>query len=198
MSRFPNVALTGLARSGKDTAGRLLVEGYGYHRVSFADNVRRVALAIDPYIGRHLPSGEPERLSTTVDAYGWDSAKSIPEVRRLLQVIGTEAGRDIFGVDHWTNLALGAVEGIAAPLVFTDVRFGNEALAARKRGQIDGRGTIVVRLTRSEGNETLANGLGGHASEAGVATMLVDYEVTNNGTVKDLDAKFHNLITEGQ
>lgn len=190
---LPNVALTGLARSGKDTVGRILA-GYGYHRVSFADGVRQVALALDPIIDVGA-NGVVRRLSTFLDAYGYEQAKATPEVRRLYQRIGTEAGRDVFGPDVWVDIALKAVEAVADPLVFTDVRFGNEALAARKRGQLDGRGTILVRMVREIGNETLTNGTGNHPSETGVATMTVDHEVANDGTIGDLEAVVHTLIT---
>ncbi len=192
---LPNVALTGLARSGKDTVGRILVDQYGYRRVSFADGVRQVALAIDPMVGGGRLPLSTTRLSTLVEDVGWDEAKSYTEVRRLLQVIGTEAGREIFGHDVWVDLALKAVEAETRPLAFTDVRFANEAAAARKRGQIDGRGTALIRMVRSVGNETLTNGRGGHASETGVATLLVDHEVSNDGTIGDLEETLYKILS---
>lgn len=39
------VGLTGVARSGKDTVGRMLVERYGFTRVAFADGLKSMAAA---------------------------------------------------------------------------------------------------------------------------------------------------------
>lgn len=39
-----DIAFMGHARSGKDTAGRYLVENHGFRRVSFADPVRESLL----------------------------------------------------------------------------------------------------------------------------------------------------------
>ena len=160
---LPHVALTGKARAGKDTAGRWLVERLGYHRVAFADGVREVALAIDPYVFGKL------RLSAFVATYGWELAKEEPEVRRLLQVIGTEAGRNVFGEHVWVDLALRrAPTGV--PLVFTDVRFPSEAEAVRRLG------AVVVRIERA----------GDHASETALDGYPVDAVIRNDGTVDDL------------
>ena len=86
------IGLTGPPGCGKDTAADHLVKNHGFVRVAFADTIREVALTIDPY--DHF-----FRLSDVINLIGWDRAKRQPEVRRLLQVIGTEAGRDVHGAD---------------------------------------------------------------------------------------------------
>ena len=153
------VGVVGLAGAGKDTFAEVLVEEYGYKRVSFADKMREALLALDPIV--HLDysdvwAGEPVRLSAAVTMHGWDRAKrDIPEVRQLLQRMGTEVGRDLFGLDFWVDQALCCV-GPADKVVVTDVRFDNEADAIRKRHG------LLVRINRP-GIEPLP---GGHASEA--------------------------------
>jgi len=179
---LPHVALTGKARAGKDTAGRFLVERYGYTRVAFADGVREVALAIDPYVVSR--GGARHRLSTMVHALGWEDAKRHPEVRRLLQVIGTEAGRDIFGSDVWVNLAMRKAAGVDGPLVFTDVRFPSEADAARNLG------AIVVRLERD------GAGAGDHTSETAMDDYPVAVTIINNGTVAELEDALAFVVGE--
>ena len=59
-----------------------------------------------------------------------------PEVRRLLQVIGTEAGRDIHGIDVWVDMTFDAIQklGPDQPVVLTDIRFANEAQRLRSHG----------------------------------------------------------------
>jgi len=175
---LPHVALTGKARAGKDTAGAYLVERHGYTRVAFADGVREVALAIDPYV-----CDCPMRLSEMVDFGGWEDAKRSPEVRRLLQVIGTEAGRRYFGAEVWVDLALRKAAKIDGPVVFTDCRFPNEADAVA----VD-LGGLVVRIERT------GAGAGEHASETAMDGYPFDHVVTNDGTVEELHAALDRIV----
>ena len=57
---------------------------------------------------------------------GWDEAKKTEEVRRLLQIFGTEIGRSLLGENIWVELATRNLES-SKNYVFTDVRFPNEA-----------------------------------------------------------------------
>ena len=174
MTALPHVALTGKARAGKDTAGRHLVERFGYTRVAFADGVREVALAIDPFVPRAV--GLPIRLSAVVEAHGWEAAKDSAEVRRLLQVIGTDAGRRHFGEDCWVKLALLKTLDVAGPIVYTDCRFPNEADAVRKAGG------VVVRIERPGAGFDTAHGQ--HVSETALDDYAFDHRIVNDGPVE--------------
>lgn len=178
----PLVGLAGRARSGKDTVGNALVEGYGFRRFAFADKVKQAALALDPLIGTFtgVPGGTirgpavPHRLSQVVKSVGMDDAKmTVPEVRRILQYMGTEAGREIHGVNLWTEAIWKDLYGSAQPTVITDVRFPNEVDFIRNMGG------VVVRLTRE--SQGLATG-NTHASEAQVDGLDVDLEIVNDST----------------
>lgn len=150
------IGLNGYAGAGKDECARALAMD-GYTRVSFADPVREAALAINPiiragvayvytrrdgeelyFVARTLK--EPLswlakyrlvhiRLRDAVNTFGWDEAKKIPEVRQLLQRIGTEGGRDIHGQGCWVDLAAKKVVSLlfqGKKVVVTDVRFPEE------------------------------------------------------------------------
>jgi hypothetical protein len=81
--------LTGPPGCGKDAAADHLAEAHGFARVAFADPIRQAALILDPYI----PG--TGRLSDVVHQYGWTTAKTRwPEVRRILQLLGTELAAD--------------------------------------------------------------------------------------------------------
>ena len=103
------VGLTGLARSGKDTAAAYLVEHHGFTRFAFADVMKDAVYALDPLVEVSDPA-DPDglrmhaRLAQLVDTCGWDGAKEYPDVRRLLQRFGTEMGRGLFGEDFWVDL----------------------------------------------------------------------------------------------
>ena len=151
------IGLTGYARSGKDTAVSFLVEK-GFVRVSFADALREAALALDPIIplefeasGSVSPFTACMRLSELVAGEGWERAKEFSEVRRTLQRIGTEAGRDIHGIDCWVNIAADkASRALEAgkSVAFSDVRFSNELAAiVRLAGWYDAECSIY-RISR--------------------------------------------------
>lgn len=191
------VGLTGPARGrnlatagcGKDTAAKALV-GWGWKRDAFANRMRTAMLALDPWVVTPI-NERVHRLSQIVGRYGWDAAKrEFPEVRRLLQAFGTEAGRDIHGQDCWVNALFRDNQWVIAQgngLVITDARFENEAEAIRENGG------IVVSIERP-GIEMLP---GGHSSEAGLPHELIDHVVINDGSVRELHDAILNIATKG-
>ncbi len=174
------IGLTGPPGCGKDTAAAHLVKDHGFARLAFADPIRQVALAVDPYV--HF-----FRLSEIVDLYGWDKAKRQPEVRRLLQTIGTEAGRDIHGADVWVDKTFAAIKqlGPDQPVVLTDVRFDNEARRLRTFG---GR---LARVRRKTDNE---DAVMAHQSETESATLWAHHYLPNNGSVTELHRRLDRLV----
>jgi len=178
------LGLNGYAGSGKDAAAAALVE-HGFARVAFADVLRNMLYATDPHIplvttetelNRVWESNrEVERLSFIVDDVGWDDAKNTyPDIRRLLQTLGTEGGREILGENIWVNTALGDTKP-GDNIVITDVRFSNEANAIRERGG------MVVKIVR-EGVGPVNN----HISDNAMEFYDFDYIINNNGTLEDL------------
>lgn len=184
------IGLCGHYGSGKDEAAKALVER-GWVRVAFADPLREMALAIDPYVVvGDRESGEkgidPDklagavvvyggffvRLSSLVAVYGWDVAKKIADVRRFLQRLGTEGVRNHIGNDTWVQVAERSMPA-DKNVVFTDVRFANEAAMIRERGG------QVVRLYRP-GHEPNC----GHASEQ--FDFDTDFEIYNADSVEKL------------
>ncbi|UJQ87161.1 deoxynucleoside monophosphate kinase [Arthrobacter phage BaileyBlu] len=173
------IGLTGRKRTGKDTFAARLVEAHGYTRAAFADGVKAAALALDPvvYPGEHLD--DAMRLSEIVEELGWETAKDdFPEVRRTLQRLGTDVVRAI-NPDTWVDAAFAALD-TDGPVVFTDVRFPNEADAIRARGGLIGR---IERKGVDDGDT--------HASETAMDGYDVDFTVKDpNGdrTIEDLRA----------
>ncbi len=162
------IGLSGYARSGKDTVAELLCLNYGYKRVSFADPMRQALYVLSPKLDNIV------RLSEYVDDYGWDVAKQNQEVRRLLQVFGTEVGRKMFGSDFWVDMALKDLDS-SSQVVISDVRFPNEAQAIAKLGG------FIWRINRK--NHSAVNG---HASEHAMDNYLFNHVIYNDGTLDDL------------
>ncbi len=166
------IGLTGRKRSGKSTAARYLVENHGFTELSFAEPLKRMALAINPVV-THMPvSGvcTAFQLADVVLADGWERAKDeYPEVRRFLPRLGTEGVRAHIGQDTWVNLAeLEIIRVIReneqadqvseSNIVFADVRFENEAALIREWG-----GVVIEIYRPSQGDPEPE-----HSSEAGV------------------------------
>lgn len=169
------VGFAGLMESGKDTAAKVLIER-GFERFAFADKLKEMALKFDPYVC--LDDSVFCRLSEVVNDIGWDRAKKeCPEIRRFLQVEGTECGRDVWGDNCWVNIVRQAAAG-KSRVVITDVRFPNECQAV-----IDEEHGMVQRINRP--------GLkaGNHASESQITNLPVSCEIMNEGTVEQLHAQ---------
>ena len=162
------IGLSGYARTGKDTVAAQLVTFYGYQRRAFADPLRATLLALDPY----LTNGE--RYSSLMDRLGYEEAKDHPvhgpEVRRLLQRMGTEAGRGIHGDSVWVDAAM---RNLDRPTVLTDVRFANEAAEIRRLGG------VVWEIARPGCGPAT-----GHASDVSIPG---DRVLVNAGTLHELD-----------
>ena len=171
------IGLTGLARSGKDTIADHLATTYGYRQVSLADGVRTAALNLDPLVQANCV----ERLSVTVERDGWEVAKQFPDVRRLLQRLGTEAGWMMHGQGLWLDYA-GKSITVGDKIVVSDIRFDHEATWVRRfAGQL-------WRVVRPEHAPVST----AHLSEQG--DFAVDHTLTNDGSVDDLYAAVDDLM----
>lgn len=172
-SWFRPIGLIGYAGTGKDWLAQQLIaagDDPPFTRVSFADKVRELALRVDPILayGDSEIEGGPIRLSDHVQAVGWEEAKKDPEVRRLLQEIGTGV-RDLVGEDVWVNAADVIDRAHEGPVVVTDVRFPNEARL------IERLGGVLVRVIRPG-----VGPVNGHRSERALDGWAVDLTVLND------------------
>ena len=172
------IGLSGYAQSGKDTVAELLCLNYGFKRISFALPMRDAIYTLNPLVDGG------NRVADLVNEYGWDVAKANPEVRRLLQVFGTEVGRNLFGERFWIDQAFKRAEEYQR-VVFSDVRFPNEAKAILQRGG------DVWRINRH--NHTAVNG---HTSEHAMDNFLFKHVIYNDGTLDDLFAECEMLAKE--
>ncbi len=183
--RVTCVGISGYARSGKDTVAAHLIETAGYSRMSFADPMREALVNLNPNI-TFVGLEDSVELKLAVERFGWEALKSLaPEVRGLMQRMGTEVGREMFNEDFWVNAALDRAED-GSKLVFSDVRYPNEANAIKKLG---GK---VYRVTRK--------GVGpanSHPSEIGMDDYEVDVLIENNGSLSDLAEKIEGVFVNG-
>jgi hypothetical protein len=172
------IGLSGYAQSGKDSTAELLCLNYGYTRLAFADPMRQALMVINPRLDSIT------RVSDMVEDYGWDTAKRNPEVRRLLQVLGTDFGRKMLGDDVWINIALSGIKS-EDKIVISDVRYPNEAEAIKK---LSGS---LWRINRH--NHSAVNG---HTSEHAMDNYMFNHVIYNDGTLDDLSDEVFMLAKE--
>lgn len=177
--RITALALSGYARSGKDTVADYLVAEYGYTKMSFADPMRAALLKLNPLI--HV-GGYVTNLASAVERIGWEELKSLsPDIRPLLQRFGTEVGRDMWGEDFWISSAISSIPD-GSKVVFADCRFPNEADAIRVLG---GK---VWRIEREGFGPANA-----HISEHSMDEYDFDLLIENKSTISALHEVLNSL-----
>lgn len=188
------VGLAGLARTGKDTVGKILVEDFGFTRLAFADKVREGLYKFNPIVDFDITTRDGYVsdcrkicIQEIVDKYGWEVAKNnYPEIRRLLQNYGTEAGRNIFGESCWIDLVIKEInENPETNFVITDIRFPNELGALKKLS------SYLIQLYRLD-----AAKVGEHSSEVQLTGLLFDNIINNNSDISGLTSVVYKLLSE--
>jgi hypothetical protein len=176
------IGLAGVARSGKDTLADYLVDNHGFVKVAFADPMREALFRLSPRI--QVNNGGYADLSTAVRMMGWERLKEYsPDVRALLQRMGTEVGRDMFGEHFWVDLAIKKALTAGSDVVISDVRYKNEAQSIE---QING---LVVKVERP--GVVAANA---HTSEHDLEDYYFSHTILNEGTLDDLHSKMSTIL----
>jgi dephospho-CoA kinase len=175
------VGLSGYAQVGKDTVANHLVEKYGFVKVSFADPIREALYKLDPKIRINELSGAS--LSNAVDHMGWEEVKRLSsDARELLQRLGTEVGREMFGDDFWVNQGLLRARE-HKNVVFADTRYRNEANAIVKSGG------QIWRINKP-GSKPVNN----HPSEVDLDEYVPDWIIPNYMGIKELHQIIDNIM----
>lgn len=165
------IGLCGAAGAGKGSVASHLADAYGFEEMAFADPLYAAVSAI---------TGKPVKWLKDRD----NKETVIPWIgkspRQLLQLLGTEFGREMIHSEIWVKRAMWSVrESAATGVVITDVRFDNEALAVREAGG------VVFEVVRP-GAACLAGEAAGHSSEAGISRGHILATIRNEGTLDDL------------
>lgn len=168
MIRYPIIGLAGRARAGKDTVAETIL------RIGAARYRYRMAGPIKAMLKAGLD------IDVDADDAGKDSRLTHlgRSARELLQLLGTDWGRNLVHRDIWVIEAQQAYMGQGAGMVISDIRFANEAHWVRQAG---GK---VIHVQRHNAPLVAA-----HESEAGVEYVAgIDWIVRNDGTLEDLRA----------
>jgi len=197
------IGLVGFIGSGKGTVGDIL-EVHGFTKDSFAKPLKDACSIMFGW-PRELLEGDTEvsrKWREEPDSF-WSEKFGYSFTPRLaLQLMGTEAGRNVFHQDVWVISLLNRAKG--KDVVVTDVRFKNEI------NYIQQNGGVIVRVRRGEepdwyklaedaaaGFSSAIMGMkdkGIHQSEWDWIGSEFNYIIDNNGTVNELGNKVKQLL----
>lgn len=183
------LGFSGAKRAGKNTVASLVEQHYFAQGkicqyVNFADALRSMMSVINPIVD--FSDNDAIRYNDVVREVGYENSKKVPEIRRLLQVTGTEAVRDILGPDTWVNKWADQVSASTADVVLTcDVRFINEYDALKELG---GNLWRIDRPGLDIGDS--------HSSERDWQIMKWDKLIINNDPRSELPAKVDAALHE--
>lgn len=190
------IGIGGRLGAGKDAVADYLVEKHGWVKLNMSDPLVKAARVLDPLVivpddlddFSDLPDGTIWRFSKLLDAWGYVEAKTVPEVRRILQTLGTEVGRNMIDPNVWVDIADTEIFNLRAAgkdVVITGIRFQEELDMIREnRGD-----TWWVSRPSAELAESA------HASEMSLAFQNFETVLRNEGTLDDLYAEVDRVLT---
>jgi len=173
------IGFTGDAGCGKDEAATILFHKYRFKIEKFAKPI---------YEGLSAMLNVPVSVIEEGKRKGTCPPDLELTYRELLQTLGTEWGRDVVDSEIWTKLAKkrarNCIRLANKSVVFTDVRFDNEAKMILMAG-----GTII-KIIRP-GHEKISKSY--HVSESGVSKEFISDTIINDGSLTDLYDKVEDI-----
>lgn len=198
------IGLVGFIGSGKGTVGEIL-ESKGFKRDSFAAPLKDAVSTIFGW-NRALLEGDTKdsREWREKNDPFWSEKFGKPfSPRMALQLMGTEAGREIFHRDIWVISLFHRSQG--KNIVVTDVRFKNEIdfiqrnggfVVRVKRGNDPNWYDIAARANAGEEQALMAMEMSEiHRSEWDWCGSKFDYEICNDDTIESLKSKVEDMLT---
>lgn len=203
------IGVVGFLGSGKGTVGDVLIQEQGYYRLSFADAVKDAVSVIFGW-PRHLLEGDTQEsrgFRESTDGFWSERFGYTVTPRYMLQLMGTEAGRDVFNKDIWIYTLEKRMQGLEN-VVIPDVRFPNEIEFIKSKG---GKVLRVKRgpepdwydlahaannlsfMHNPEAREEMHKS-GIHYSEWAWIGQDFDFVVENEGSIEDLKIKINQIL----
>ena len=170
------IGIGGYAGSGKDAVATILEDSHGFYGTFMSQPLNAALCRLNPQV--EVRRGEVFRYVDLINQLGYTKAKELPEVRRLLQAMGTEVGRNMFGQNIWIDQLRNylAAQKPDDDVVVTGIRFPNEA---RMIVELGGQLWWVHRPGYGPVNS--------HSSDNTLTYEDFDYVVMNDGTLEDLE-----------
>ena len=193
------IGLCGFQGSGKDTLANILVNDYGYIRLSFAGILKDVVSILFDWDRDKLEGLTEESRLWREAKDEWWSEKLLRDItpRRMLQEIGTDLFRNNFHCDIWLNCLENKLRKYKNKnVVISDCRFKNEIKMIKKyKG-------FIFQLNRNLPNwyndyklgKVKLDEIGLHSSEIEWLICKPDFEIDNSNSINELKIRFNFLM----
>jgi energy-coupling factor transporter ATP-binding protein EcfA2 len=171
------VGLCGKKGCGKSTVADLIVKNFKFSKASFATPIKDMLMAM----------GLTEEEIWDSELKEIEIARFGKSPREMLQLLGTEFGRELISPDVWVRALEHRIEGVEK-VIIDDVRFPNEARMIRKNGG------VVVQVVRAGQAMGMVDT---HVSEQGLDAELIDREIKNVSCYEtDLELAVNRVMEE--
>lgn len=172
-------ALSGKRGSGKTTAATHLMKKHGFIRVSFAEELRRLAKTLMPFKDNDLIV--PSKKEAKFADYYWSPREFLVHFGEFMR---------FHDESYWLNRGLALCIDPHRSYVFDDCRYKNEADAIRKLG---GK---IIRINRYEKNNPYGKNLD-TPSETNLDDYKFDFEVlaVRNTSITELQAQIDLAVS---
>lgn len=189
----PLLGIGGAFGAGKDAVADVLVDN-GWTKTFMSKPMSAALYTLNPWIpidSRFLfffKRRKWVRYADFVDEVGYTDAKLNEEVRSLLQLLGTEVGRNMLGENIWADMVRREIietRAAGTPVVMTGARYPNELTLIRELG---GELVWVDRPAPSISTTGTAK-TSSHSSEGATSASDFDIVILNDGSLADLATK---------
>lgn len=199
------IGISGKIKSGKDTAGQMIIDmtaekcterienEFGdstykeawnpcFRVIRFADKLKGIASLLTG-VPREKFEDQEFKASNMDSEWAQPAYKKsypmphIPTYREFLQQLGTEVMRNLLHENVWVNAAMSDIDD--KNVIFTDVRFPNEAQAIKDKGG------VIIRINRYPPGCS-SKLMDEHESEKALDDWKFDHVIYNVGTLEDL------------
>lgn len=206
------IGICGLIGSGKDTVGEVLVNEYGFTKLSFAGTLKDVTAVLFDWDRDMLEGTTPETRAQreVLDPFWSEKLDRDWSPRIALQQMGTEVMRNHLHNDIWILTLENKIRKLDK-VVITDCRFPNEIDFVKEhgnvwvvdRGQKPDWWNYAVRFNHPLNADTrrvmhdlgqTPEQLGVHASEYSWAGVDAAHTIDNNGSLKGLHERVRSLV----
>ena len=192
------IGICGLIGSGKGTVADMLVQEYGYTKISFADKLKDGVAEVFGW-DRQMLEGDTDESRAwreQKDDFWSQETGRIISPRLVLQEFGTDCMRNGFDDGIWVSLVKKTiVQNPGVNFVIPDVRFENEANMIKSiYGEVwrvrRGPDPVWFRMYQDIGVEPKDV----HKSEWAWANVLFNQVVDNDSTVDFLKSKVKRIL----
>lgn len=197
------IAFSGKKQSGKDLA-RFIADGLingiprpaiteriarkkTFHResrieyVNFADTIKTTAQVL---LKCKIEDLEDEKFKNSQLPPWWNGSPTVKTPRDLLQVLGTECGRNTLHPDIWVFSTMSNYTS-DKDWIISDLRFPNEM---KSIGDTNG---LCIRINRPSKGEADT-----HESETALDNAVFDYVIENDGSIDKLMDRIEVVLIE--